>query len=459
MRGKSNLFHLLCFKTFLITRCFCFSPQRQHFETTVFRNSIRFRPSRACSVTTSLSVFPRNDAPGGNTYQSSGSNFVNNGYLDSLSAPPAEEIRKEEDSEDSEISKKPKAWKDPFSSATSAFSNVVRTGSNDIRSAATAATTGFGALAQRGTSDISNVVRTGSNDFRSAATAATTGFGAVAQRGTSDMQAFANKASFNAKREAAKVRSFYRKGTGKVGGVALWIDGQAKMGTQAIGSQARSVVVKFTGKEDYEFGDIVKETLRRILSQEVSISDTILLLKILLAIGASIGPLAELLPVAVLLQGLNVSLETQIGGKILEALAHSLDNRFVAAFTGDDKFLLGAAAKKTLLAGILKFTGKSTYEAGDIQRTVEAGGGGVSADGHHQESLQIAVDPELEAWDKAFTESVELEKQREQVALLYSKPDGTPLDEESAKELDMKLASELEEWSSVFRKDYADYGL
>mmetsp|Transcript_41772 Transcript_41772/g.100599 ORF Transcript_41772/g.100599 Transcript_41772/m.100599 type:complete len:463 (+) Transcript_41772:117-1505(+) len=462
MRVKSSsLFLILYFKTFL-SQCLCFSLQRHHFERTILRNSIRCRPS-----VTRLFIFPRNDAPGGNSSnQSSGSNLVNNGYLDSLSSAYAHE---DDDSEEEDS--KPEVWKDPFSSATSAFSNVVRTGSNDIKSAANAATTGIGNAASAVTktvgtganaattgfgsaaSAVTNVVGAGANGIKSATNTATTGIGAVAQRGTSNIQSFANTATFNVKREAVKVRSFARKGTGKVGDVALWIDSQAKMGTQAIGSQARSMVVKFTGKEDYEFGDIAKETLRRILEGDVSISDTILLLKILLAIGASIGPLAELLPVAVLLQGLNVSLETQIGGKILEALAHSLDNRFVAAFTGDDKFLLGAAAKRSMLSGILAFTGKSTYEAGDIQRTIEAG----TSDGHEQ--LNISVDPELEAWDNAFTESIELQKQREQVALLYSNPDGTPLDEDSAKELDMQLASELEEWSSVFRKDYADYGL
>ncbi|KAL3930115.1 MAG: hypothetical protein SGBAC_011903 [Bacillariaceae sp.] len=461
MRGNSPCFLILAFAA-ILSQCLSFSLQRQHYESTLLRNSVRCR-----RIGTSL-------ASGGNNNQSLGSstpNFANNGYLDSLSSANTAEESSTNTEESREDPKPIKARYDPFSTASSAFSSAVESRTNEFKSAANYASTGIGKAASAVTKTIgtganaattgfgsaasamTNVVGAGATGIKSAANTATSGFGAVAQRGTSDIKKVANSATFNVKREAAKVRSFTRKGTGKVGEAALWIDSQAKMGTQAIGSQARSMVVNFTGKENYEVGDIVKETLRRILSQEVSISDTILLLKILLAIGASIGPLAELLPVAVLLQGLNVSLETQIGGKILDTLAHSLDNRFMAAFTGDDKALLGNAAKQTMLSGILAFTGKSTYEEGDIQRKIDAG----TSNG--QEQLHISVDPELEAWDQAFTESIELQKQREQVALLYSNPDGTPLEEEAAKELDMQLASELEDWSSVFRKDYADYGL
>ena len=91
-------------------------------------------------------------------------------------------------------------------------------------------------------------------------------------------------------------------------------------------------------------------------------------------IPQQIGPLAELLPFTFLIEALNVSLEQKVGAKILEVLATTLDNRIVAAlFTSDDKSLIGDVIKRSALSGVLKFTGKSNYESGDIQRAVQRG--------------------------------------------------------------------------------------
>ena len=91
-------------------------------------------------------------------------------------------------------------------------------------------------------------------------------------------------------------------------------------------------------------------------------------------IPQQIGPLAELLPFTFLIEALNVSLEQKVGAKILEVLATTLDNRIVAAlFTSDDKSLIGDVIKRSALSGVLKFTGKSNYEWGDIQCAVQRG--------------------------------------------------------------------------------------
>jgi len=492
----------------LLPQCFCFSPQRQHcyfgnFESTV-RVSHHFGPR-----STSLAVFPRNTASGDEADRSSESNLTNNGYLDSLSSNNNQK-NEDEASEGSNI------FKDSWSTAASKVTNVVESGANEFKSAANAASTGIGSAASAVTNVVGGGVNAASTGIGSAAfavtnvvgagvdvastgigsaasnvtnavgagvntvgtgigsaafavtnmvgegvNAATAGIGTAASTVTTVVGAGANtvgtgigSAAFAVTNVvgtgASAVTNAVGTGAGKVEEAASWIDSQAKLGTQQVGSQAKSLVLKFTGKDDYQFGDVAKETFRRILSQEVSISDMILLLKILLAVGASIGPLAQVLPFTILLQGLNMSIEKHIGGKVLEAFATSLDTRLVSAFTADDTFLLGDAVKRSMLTGVLAFTGKETYQAGDLQLQIAAGG---------QEQLNIVLDPELEAWDKSFTESIEIQKQKEELALLYTDTNGNRMNEEAAKELDTKLVAELEEWSSVFRKDYSDFGL
>jgi hypothetical protein len=82
-------------------------------------------------------------------------------------------------------------------------------------------------------------------------------------------------------------------------------------------------------------------------------------------IPQQIGPLAELLPFAFLIEALNVSLEQKVGTKILEVLTTTLDNHIVVAlFTSDNKSLIGGVIKRSALSlsRVLKFTGKSIYE-------------------------------------------------------------------------------------------------
>jgi hypothetical protein len=217
--------------------------------------------------------------------------------------------------------------------------------------------------------------------------------------------------------------------------------------------------------------------------------DTILLLKILLAVGASFGPLAKALPFTVLLEALNVSLEQKVGGKVLEALALSLDDRLAVAFTSDDRVQLGDAVKRSLLSGILAFTGKKKYEAGDIKRkvveqvqgekeieaTVEnisnvfsgpaAGTSTVAANKPIQKRLNLQIDAAFEEWDKVFRESCT----EEELSLIYSESDDDSSSvgmyekykqsQISAKRMDIKIVSELEEWDEMFRKQYPDSGL
>jgi hypothetical protein len=49
----------------------------------------------------------------------------------------------------------------------------------------------------------------------------------------------------------------------KVREVAKWIDAQAKSSTEFISFKAKAFVLKFTGKDDCNFGDITNELIRR----------------------------------------------------------------------------------------------------------------------------------------------------------------------------------------------------
>lgn len=227
--------------------------------------------------------------------------------------------------------------------------------------------------------------------------------------------------------------------------VARWMDSQARSGTEIarsgtemVGSGARTLVLNFTGKREYRFGDVTKELMHRVASSEINMQDTILLLKILLALGATLGPLTQLLPFTFLVEVLNLSLEQKVGGKILEVLSKTLDSRLVASlFTGDDKNLIGDVVKRSVLGGVLQFTGKSDYEPGDIQRTVQQRGQQDGEDGSEVMRLELEdVAAEFEEWDRQFVERLETEEYMGN----------------RAREMDMKIAMALEECEAISRE-------
>ena len=69
--------------------------------------------------------------------------------------------------------------------------------------------------------------------------------------------------------------------------IVKWMESQTRsgsemvgQGTEAVGLMAKRLVLKFTGKDTYQFGDVTKELVHRLTSQEINIADTILLLKV-----------------------------------------------------------------------------------------------------------------------------------------------------------------------------------
>lgn len=351
-----------------------------------------------------------------------------------------------------------------FDHAKDVIKNTSGTFSGDfernIKSAAVAATCGLSNATTKGTAYVKEVGK----HINSVASVTTSGLSSVAAKGSADVLSFADQAFINAKKIAESstdrirvksmramdfaasksgdvfdfaekgivdLNSLSRNGTERLGEVAQWINAQTRSGTEIVGFKAKSLVLKFTGKDEYSFGDITYELIRRIATKEITVQDTFLVIKILVALGASIGPLAKALPLTILLEALNLSLEQKVGAQVLDALALSIDNRIIAAFSSDDKVQIGDAVKRTVLTGVLAFTGKSKYESGDIRRVVQKN----EEDGPNKPArLDVVVDPELQEWDRLFIERC-----------LQTLESNQSVSSSDAKDLDMKISLALEE--------------
>lgn len=331
-----------------------------------------------------------------------------------------------------------KGVKSVFKSAASNVSTVVRKGKSDVSSIARAAPSGLASVAERGSSDVLSLAGSAKSSINK-----------VTEKGRNDLKVNSLRAKELAQSGARITLSLAEKGGSNVGEVASWIDSQAKSGTQMVGSTAKSLVLNFTGKESYNFGDVTKELIHRIASQKVNIQDTILVIKILIAVGASFAPLAKALPFTVLLNALNVSIEQKVGSEILKALALALDERLVAAFTSDDKSRIGDAVKQSLLTGILAFTGKSRYESGDIQRVIQAElDNETEDDDNTRKQLELRLGLEFEEWDQQFLEACYEPDDNGINSLL----EDISLSEDATKTMDMKIALALEECEAISRR-------
>ncbi|KAL9190620.1 hypothetical protein ACHAXT_000326 [Thalassiosira profunda] len=312
---------------------------------------------------------------------------------------------------------------------SSGFANAAERGSSDLQSLADGAKSGVEKAARKSTRDFRRSTMFAQKAVQKTSDGLTSTGQGLMQR-TTDGLASTGKglAELNFFREVDFAPNI------EAGEIVEWIDSQARSGTEMVGSKAKSLVLNFTGKGQYEFGDVTKELINRVASSDISLQDVMLLLKILLALGATLGPLAELLPFTILIEALNISLEAKVGGQVVEVLSKALDNRLVAAvFTQDDKNLIGDLAKRTVLGGVLQFTGKSKYEGGDIQRAVQKG---QEADNTEDMKLDLDVSAEFEEWDRLFVEKIETEE--------YAG--------NQAKVMDMKIAQALEECEAMQKK-------
>ena len=60
-----------------------------------------------------------------------------------------------------------------------------------------------------------------------------------------------------------------------------------------VDSKIKLEVNKFTSKDDYQFGDMTKEIMKRVASGKYTLDDLFILLKALAMIGASLSPVGK----------------------------------------------------------------------------------------------------------------------------------------------------------------------
>jgi hypothetical protein len=324
-----------------------------------------------------------------------------------------------------------KAGSDVMSVANAAVSSlefVAGAASSGMNSAAG----GISKLTAKGGSTVKTVAKTGIKSVTDAAfsIAEKTGTGAksVVSVAGSGIKTVASST-------AAGIGGLAQKGGSDAITLVQWLDSQAK--NTASSAKNRTSAATTQAKS------IARKLIEVTCSSDYKISDILLLLKVLLAIGASFGPLAKILPVTVLLQMLNVSLEARLGGKILEVLAESLDERFVAAITAEE---LGDLAKRSLTGAILAFTGKESYEAGDIERAVTSDYSNGSHDNAvEQKTLALSVGPEFAQWDEAFRER----HPNVEFAIAESLDARQNTSGVNSKPLDASLIREMKEWDDI----------
>jgi hypothetical protein len=150
-----------------------------------------------------------------------------------------------------------------------------------------------------------------------------------------------------------------------------------------VDTKIKGEVNKFTSKENYQFGDMTKEILRRVATGQYTLDDLFMLLKALAIFQASISPIGQFelwcmywiipstlltishihisagfLPVKLLVQLLDYSLLNDVAGRVTSALALELDKRLKKSLLGDENYKLGDATKRTISNAVKSFTGK-----------------------------------------------------------------------------------------------------
>lgn len=164
-----------------------------------------------------------------------------------------------------------------------AFHNVAASVSNEIGKRTSEVASGFSSVAEQGGSDIQSLARTAKTNVdkvtkkgtwvvrrttwraQNAVKKSTDGLVETGSRGLSDLH------FFEVIRFTPKI---------KAEDVVNWIDSQARSGTGLVSSKAKTLVLNFTGKREYQFGDVTKELVHRVASGGVNMQDTLLLLKV-----------------------------------------------------------------------------------------------------------------------------------------------------------------------------------
>eukprot|EP00913_Durusdinium_trenchii_P023517 g22094.t1 len=171
-----------------------------------------------------------------------------------------------------------------------------------------------------------------------------------------DSYEFGDLSRFLGGKEVCKVTG---KDVYELGDLSRFLDGQAK-----------SQVARLIGKDSYEFA------FRRAKEANVDEEELLLLLRAVITMGVGLTPVAHLLPIQVLLNLYGSSLELELGqrvsARLTAALAKELDRRSKEALLGkgNEDYVLGDLTRKQLQQGLQRFTGKDSYEFGDISRSL-----------------------------------------------------------------------------------------
>lgn len=113
-------------------------------------------------------------------------------------------------------------------------------------------------------------------------------------------------------------------------------------------SQVKLKLTNFTGKGDYQVGDITKEIIRRVQMGEYELQDVMFLCKVLMSFGVGLAPVASFLPAKLLLEMIQFSVVEETSGRLLNALSTTLDQRFKETLTGDANYKLGDKTKEAI---------------------------------------------------------------------------------------------------------------
>ena len=221
------------------------------------------------------------------------------------------------------------------------------------------------------------------------------------------------------------------KDTYEFGDLSRWADKKAKERIMSIKAQTgeykyefgdisrladnmvKEQAAKYAGKEnatDYQFGDVTKTLLKKVLTGEYDPQDVYLTLRILVVAGCTLLPIAQLLPLNTLFEMFELGLLRDIGFRLLPIVAQTIDARMKEALTGDANYQLGDLTKRRLRQYLARFTGKETYEFGDVTRSVverqkQAKNENVAV---HDRGTLVVDDPvlynELVSWDQRYLE-------------------------------------------------------
>ena len=172
----------------------------------------------------------------------------------------------------------------PLKNVQSVFETATSSVSNEVGKRTSGITSGFASVAERGSSDFQSLANN---------------VGSMAQQSSRNVQQTAMQAQQAVKRSADGALNFVKPGKDisnlhffelpsfstfspivKADEVAQWIDSQAKSGTNIVSSKAKTLVLNFTGKNEYQFGDVTKELVHRVSSADINMQDFILVLKV-----------------------------------------------------------------------------------------------------------------------------------------------------------------------------------